>query len=201
MDETGLQTRENLMRAFAGECQAHTRYLLAARAASQQQQAVLRRLFELTAEQELIHAELLAKRLSACGISALHFAAEFPPAPEGDLCRMLTESEQAERREADTVYPAFAETAAKEGFAEEAALFRSLTEIEHSHAERFGLFGGLMQSGQLFRSEGQSVWICLNCGHLHTGSEPPQSCPVCGAAQGFAVRAELAPFTRTPSAG
>ena len=44
MDETGLQTRENLMRAFAGECQAHTRYLLAARAASQQQQAVLRRL-------------------------------------------------------------------------------------------------------------------------------------------------------------
>ena len=160
MDETGLQTRENLMRAFAGECQAHTRHLLAARAASQQQQAVLRRLFELTAEQELIHAELLAKRLSA-----------------------------------------FAETAAKEGFAEEAALFRSLAEIERSHAERFGLFGGLMQSGQLFRSEGQSVWICLNCGHLHTGSEPPQSCPVCGAAQGFAVRAELAPFTRTPSAG
>ncbi|MCR5306497.1 MAG: rubrerythrin family protein [Oscillospiraceae bacterium] len=195
MEQTGTTTRENLMRAFAGECQAQTRYLLAARAASQQQQAVLRQVFELTAKQELIHAELLAKRLSACGVTELRFGADFPPAPAGDLCRMLQESEQAERREADTVYPAFAETAAKEGFAEEAALFRALAEIERSHAERFGLFSGLMQNGQLFCSGEQTVWLCMNCGHLHTGSEPPQSCPVCGAAQGFAVRRVLAPFT------
>lgn len=183
------------MRAFAGECQAHTRYLLSARTAAQQQQAVLRRIFELTAEQELIHAELLAKRLAACGVQALSFGADFPAAPADDLCRMLTDAERSELHEADEVYPAFAETAAKEGFAEEAALFRALAEIERSHAERFGLFGGLMQSGQLFRGEGQTVWLCLNCGHLHTGSEPPQSCPVCGAAQGFSVRRALAPFT------
>ena len=195
MERTDTQTRENLMRAFAGECQAHTRYLLGARAAAQQQQAVLRQIFELTAGQELIHGELLAKRLAACGVQALSFGADFPAAPADDLCRMLTDAERAELHEADEVYPSFAETAAKEGFAEEAALFRALAEIERSHAERFGLFGRLMQSGQLFRGESQTVWLCLNCGHLHTGSEPPQSCPVCGAAQGFAVRRALAPFT------
>jgi nitrite reductase (NADH) large subunit len=26
-------------------------------------------------------------------------------------------------------------------------------------------------------------WRCLNCGYVHSGSEPPELCPVCGAAQ------------------
>ncbi len=24
-------------------------------------------------------------------------------------------------------------------------------------------------------------WICLICGHMHHGDEPPDNCPVCGA--------------------
>ncbi|MEE9554179.1 MAG: rubredoxin [candidate division Zixibacteria bacterium] len=24
-------------------------------------------------------------------------------------------------------------------------------------------------------------WICLICGHIHEGAEPPEVCPVCGA--------------------
>ena len=24
-------------------------------------------------------------------------------------------------------------------------------------------------------------WICLICGHIHQGDEPPEICPVCGA--------------------
>ena len=24
-------------------------------------------------------------------------------------------------------------------------------------------------------------WICLICGHIHEGAEPPEICPVCGA--------------------
>ena len=67
MDFAKSQTCEALMRAFAGECQAHTRYLLAAKSAAAQQLHVLRQAFEFTAKQELIHAQLFAQRLQQQG--------------------------------------------------------------------------------------------------------------------------------------
>ena len=29
----------------------------------------------------------------------------------------------------------------------------------------------------------QIAWICPICGYIHYGSEPPEECPVCGAAR------------------
>jgi len=26
-----------------------------------------------------------------------------------------------------------------------------------------------------------NAWICLICGHVHQGDEPPDNCPICGA--------------------
>ena len=183
------------MRAYAGECQAHTRYLLAAKAAAEQQLHVLRQAFEFTAKQELIHAQLFAQKLQQQGVTEIQLTASYPLDAQGDLQQILTQANAHELHEADTVYPAFAEQCAGEGDMQSAALFRSIAEIERSHAARFGLLAKLMQSGALFRSGEQTIWMCLNCGHLHTGTEPPQSCPVCGAVQGFAVREKLAPFT------
>ena len=47
----------------------------------------------------------------------------------------------------------------------------------------------------LFREELPTLWLCMNCGHIHEGTEPPQRCPVCDAVQGFAVRKAFAPMT------
>ena len=107
----------------------------------------------------------------------------------------LTQAAQHETHEAQEIYLQHADSCAKENNTAEAALFRAIAKIEQSHAERFSLLAQLMQDGALFRSGEQTVWMCLNCGHLHTGTEPPQRCPVCGEAQGFAVREQLAPFT------
>lgn len=195
MDYIGSETCKAVMRAFAGECQAHTRYLLAAKTAAAQQQHLLRQIFEFTAKQELTHAQLLMQHLQKAGIREIEAAAHYPLDPSGDFQTIAAAAQQNELHEAETLYPAFAQTAAEEGFSEIAALFRGLSEIEQSHARRFQLFADLMQQGKLYREDGQTVWLCLNCGHLHTGTEPPQSCPVCGGVQSFAVREKLAPFT------
>ena len=52
------ETRENLMRAFAGESQARNRYTFAAEEAKRQKLPVLERLFTFTANQEKEHAEI-----------------------------------------------------------------------------------------------------------------------------------------------
>ena len=51
------KTRENLMRAFAGESQARNRYTIAAEAAKKQGMYAVNQVFLFTADQERAHAE------------------------------------------------------------------------------------------------------------------------------------------------
>ena len=105
-------------------------------------------------------------------------------------------SEKEEKKEFSVVYPDFARIAAEEGFTEAASKFRMIADIENSHRARFRYYGELYRSGMLFRSnDTEQCWICLNCGHIHKGSEPPQECPVCRAEQGYFIRREEAAFT------
>ena len=52
------KTKENLLRAFAGESQARNRYTFAAYEAHQQKVYVVEKLFKFTADQEREHAEI-----------------------------------------------------------------------------------------------------------------------------------------------
>ena len=189
------ETCAALMRAYAGECQSHTRYLLAAKEATVQKLSVLRQLFEFTAKQELIHAQLFARHLQQNGVTEIQISAAFPLDPEHDMLKMLQNAQMNEQKEASEVYAFFAEAAVREEQQPAAALFRQIAAIEQAHAERFAQFASWMQEGRLFCDTQQTVWLCMNCGHIHEGSEPPQSCPVCGAVQGFSVRRGFAPFT------
>lgn len=184
-----------LMRAYSGECQAHTRYLIAAKEAIKQNLPVLRQVFEFTAKQELIHAQLFAQHLQQNGIPEVRTDAAYPLDPMHDLQQILRASQEHELKEAQEVYAAFADAAAHEEQQTIAQLFRQIAAIEQTHAERFGIFADLMEHGKLFREDQPAVWLCMNCGHIHEGTEPPQNCPVCGAVQGFAVRRSFAPFT------
>ena len=94
------------------------------------------------------------------------------------------------------VYPDFARIADDEGFTEAAQKFRAIAEIENEHKQRFAYYAELYREGKLFRSDDtQQCWMCLNCGHIHVGSEPPRECPVCSAEQGYFIREEEAAFT------
>ena len=52
------ETKENLMRAFAGESQARNRYTFAAEQAKQENLHILEAVFTFTAEQEREHAKI-----------------------------------------------------------------------------------------------------------------------------------------------
>ena len=58
MDFQNSRTKENLMRAFAGESQARNRYTFAAAAARQNKLHVVEAVFLFTAGQEKEHAEV-----------------------------------------------------------------------------------------------------------------------------------------------
>ena len=93
-------------------------------------------------------------------------------------------------------YPAFAEKAQEEGFAEAARHFRQIADIEKVHAQRFERFAKLMAEDKLFVSSVETGWMCLNCGHVLYGTKAPGKCPVCDRDQGYFIRLELSPYER-----
>ena len=109
-----------------------------------------------------------------------------------DLLKMAHHNEMEEFEDA---YPAFAKVAEEEGFLPVAASFRMIAEIEHSHAKRFQHMAQLVEQAQLFAAQGEEVWMCLNCGHLHRGRQVPEECPVCQHNRGYFVPLNMAPWT------
>jgi rubrerythrin len=192
------QTFGNLMRAFAGECMSQTRYLLAADEAQKQEYAAIARVFRFTAKQEKQHAKIFYGFLSNFPGTNIDISGGFPADQTSDIQKLLELAAKGESSEAGTVYPDFARIARDEGFTDIADRFAMIGEIENSHRKRFEYYVGLLRSGMLLRSEStEERWICLNCGHIHTGSEPPQICPVCGVDHGWSVREREADMTFT----
>ncbi len=37
----------------------------------------------------------------------------------------------------------------------------------------------------MFKKDTSTVWICLNCGHIHYGETAPLVCPVCNHPQAY----------------
>ena len=194
MDLKESATLKNLMRAFSGETQAWARYTFAAAAARNQGFPALERLFRYTAEQEKEHAEILWKLLQSGGVGTVPSPGDYPVDLQTEMLSLLRRAAEHERSEAGEVYPAFAKTADGEGFPDIALRFRQLADIERLHGQRFQSFADALTQGTLFRSESPVQWICLNCGHVYTGAEPPASCPVCAHEKGYFVPMELSPF-------
>ena len=190
------RTKEALMRAFAGECQSRQRYYQAALTAQQQNHIVLERMFRFTAEQEERHAKQFFELLSQCAGEKIEISGSYPASVYNDLGQLLKSSAEEEYHEAVEVYPEFSKIAREEGFPDIASKFDMIAKIEDSHHKRFDYYLKLWEADMLQRSEStEEVWICLNCGHIHTGSEPPSECPVCGAQKGYFLREPEAPFT------
>ena len=161
----GSKTEQNLMTAFAGESQAHTKYQYYASKAIKDGFVQIGRLFEETAKNEKEHAKIWVKFLHG---------GEVP-----DTMTNLADAAAGENYEWTTMYDEFAKTAEEEGFAEIATKFRGVAAVEKAHEERYNKLVERIESGEVFEREGVKVWKCLNCGHLHVGAEAPEVCPVC----------------------
>lgn len=187
-------TKDNLMRAFAGESQARNRYTFAASQAKKDGLYVISAIFAFTASQEKEHAEIFYNHLKEMAGETIIVDGGYPVDIADNVTALLEMAQHNEYEEHDSVYKAFGEKAKEEGFNRIAASFMQIAEIEKTHGDRFGKYAQLLKDGKLFVSDVEQEWMCLNCGHIHKGPGAPAICPVCQHDQGYFIRFELAPY-------
>ena len=188
-------TKDNLMRAFAGESQARNRYTFGAAQAKEQNQEGISQVFLYTADQEKEHAEIFYNHLKELAGETVHVDGGYPVDLTEDLRELLRMAQHNEYEEHDDVYKNFGDKAKEEGFEEEARSFHMIAEIEKAHGDRFGKFAQYLEENKLYISDVKTGWICLNCGYICEKSEAPEKCPVCEHDRGYFIRLELSPFT------
>ena len=168
-DIKGTKTEQNLLAAFAGESQARNKYTYFASVAKKEGYEQIAALFQETADNEREHAKMWFKQLNGIGTTEQN----------------LEHAASGENYEWTDMYPGFAKTANEEGFTAIAKLFERIAEIEKKHEERYKALLKNIQEGKVFKREGETMWICRNCGYIHFGTEPPKACPACTHAQSY----------------
>lgn len=169
MELKGSKTEANLMAAFAGESQARNKYTYYAAAARKDGYEQIADIFEQTAANEKAHAKIWFDLLGGVGGTAEN----------------LKNAAEGENYEWTQMYSDFAKTAREEGFDNIAVLFESVAKIEKEHEERYKALLHNVENGLVFTKQGDTVWICRNCGHIHIGKSAPAVCPVCSHKQSF----------------
>ena len=187
-------TKDNLMRAFAGESQARNRYQMAASTAKKQGLHIIHEIFMFTANQEKEHAEIFYKHLKELAGENIHVDGKYPVDLHDKVPQLLRAAQHNEYEEYNDAYKNFGIIAKEEGFDKIATSFNQIGEIEKIHGDRFGLFADMLEQNRLFISEIECGWMCLNCGHIHTGTSVPSACPVCDHDKGYFIKLELAPY-------
>lgn len=165
MEIKGTQTERNLQTAFAGESQAHTKYLYYASKARKDGFVQIGDLFEQTAKNEKEHAKIWFKLLHGGNV---------PETPVN-----LEDAAAGENYEWTDMYSGFAKTAKEEGLNEIAFLFEQVGAIEKAHEERYRKLLKNVQDGVVFSKDEDVIWECSNCGHIVIGKKAPEVCPVC----------------------
>ena len=194
VDFKNSETAKNLMRAFAGESQARNRYTIAADQAKKEGLYVVQSVFLFTAEQERAHAQVFYDYLKELKGENILIDGGYPVDQYDKSLDLLKAARHNEYEEFQDVYQNFGKTAKEEGFAQIADGFFRIGDIEKIHGDRFQLFADYLEKNQLFVSEVETGWMCLNCGFAFRGTKAPASCPVCHHEQGYFIRLELAPY-------
>ena len=174
-DLKGTKTEKNLWEAFAGESQARNKYTYFASKAKKDGYVQIAKIFEETAANEKEHAEIWFKLLQGIGSTAEN----------------LKSAAGGENYEWTDMYFQMAKDAREEGFDHIAFLFDEVGKIEREHEERYRKLLANVEGGLVFSRDGDMIWQCSNCGHIHVGKNAPKMCPVCTHPQDyFQLKAE-----------
>ncbi len=172
----GTKTEQNLLKAFAGESQARTRYTFFASVAKKEGYEQISGLFMETAEQEKEHAKRFFKFLEG---GDLEITATYPAGKIGTTQENLLAAAQGENEEWDVLYPAFAAVADEEGFPAVAAAFRNIAKVEAEHERCYLKLLSRLTDGDFFHRDGKIWWQCRNCGFIIEAENAPKACPAC----------------------
>lgn len=172
----GTRTEANLQTAFAGESMARNKYTFFASKAKKDGYVQIAKIFEETAANEKEHAKIWFKLLNG-GID--------------DTAANLKAAAEGENYEWTDMYATFAKEAREEGFDHIADLFEMVGAIEKEHEERYRRLLANVEGGLVFSRDGEMIWQCSNCGHIHVGRQAPEMCPVCAHPKAyFQLKAE-----------
>lgn len=159
-------TEQFLKDAFAGESQAHMKYLNFADKADEEGKANVARLFRAASYSEQVHASGHLEVLSGLGDTATNLAAAMG----------------GEGFEIDEMYPAYLAVAEEQGEEEAKVSFHNAYEAEKVHHEWYGKAKAAVEGGGDL--EVGTIWVCSACGYTMVG-EAPNRCPVCTAPKKF----------------
>ena len=170
MEFKDSKTYANLHAAFAGESQAWAKYSFFSKKAKKDGYQQIANIFDETARNESAHAKIWFEYI----VNGIKETGE-----------NLKAAQEGEHYEWTEMYAQFAKEAKEEGFTEIAKKFELVAAIEKSHDERYGKLLANIQDGKVFARNEGAVWVCLNCGHIYTGTTPPVICPVCKHPQAY----------------
>lgn len=172
----GSLTEKNLLKAFAGESQARTRYTFFASVAKKEGYEQIAGVFLETAEQEKEHAKRFFKFLEGGDVE---ITATFPAGKIGTTNENLLAAAMGEKEEWEVLYKEFAEVAQQEGFTAVAAAFKAIATVEAEHERRYLQLLSRLTDGDFFRRDGKIWWQCRNCGFIVEAENAPKVCPAC----------------------
>ena len=171
----GTKTEQNLLAAFAGESEARNKYTYYASQAKKAGYEQLAALYLETADQEKEHAKMWFKEIHGIG----------------NVEENLEDAAAGENFEWTDMYARMAKEAREEGFDDIADTMEGVLAIEKTHEQRYVALLNNIEDGTVFEKAEETLWECLNCGHLHTGKTAPEVCPVCNHPRSyFEVRKE-----------
>lgn len=180
-------TKENLARAFAGECQDGAKYQFLAKKALEEGYDYMQLIFKTHAKNEMAHAkrfyDLIAehsssptKNMEICG--GYSFAS-------GNLLDCIKSTMAVEKSQSDVVYPKFASVAKDEGYPDIADAFTFAGTVENCHKLMLEQLYTKLKGKKLYKSPTAVKWKCSNCGFEHTAKTAWNECPSCLSPQGF----------------
>ena len=179
------QTKVNLAKSFAAECQAGARYQFMATMAQNENLVYIKDTMKMIAKNEMAHAKLfydyIVENGGDCKVS---LEADYPYV-NADLENSLCMEMQIEQEEFDTIYPEFAETAREEGFGDIAESFDLVARVEKTHAEILDMLCEGYKSKSLYKSKTKRLFKCSNCGHFDYLTENWKECPLCSLEKGY----------------
>ncbi len=178
----GTRTEQNLLKAFAGESQARTRYTYFSSAARKEGFEQIANIFMETAENEKEHAKVFFKYLEG---GEVEITASYPAGVIGDTKANLTAAAAGEKMEWTSMYPDFGKIAREEGFPEVARSFEQIAKVESFHEARYRKLIANIENGEVFKKKVKVKWHCINCGYVFEGDEPPKECPACRHPRSF----------------
>jgi len=180
------KTALNLMKAFAGESQARSRYTYYAGVAKKQGYLQIANIFLETAENELQHAKVFHKKLVEKGLDGEVINLQdtgYPVALSQETLKNLEYAAGGENEEWTVIYPEFAKIAETEGHPDIAFLFRLIASVEAKHEARYEKLAQNIKEGKVFKRDEVQAWKCLNCGFVAEKNEAPHICPACAHPQ------------------